>query len=55
MKSMACPSSSDFSGSVVTCGPTKQIFSLGLASFIAAASLMSPGKPGVLVNSTRNS
>ena len=31
---------------MVTCGPTKAIFSFGFASFIAAASLMSPWKPG---------
>src|SRR6267154_6271226 len=43
------------SGSVVTCGPTKAIFSLGFASFILVTSRMSPGKPGVLVNNTRNS
>src|SRR5438270_5760052 len=52
---MAWHSFSDRSGSVVTCGPTNAIFSLGFASFILVTSLMSPGNPGVDVNSTRNS
>src|SRR5260370_6731895 len=52
---MAAPSCSERSGSVVTCGPTTAIFKLGFTSFIFAASRISPGKPGVEVNSTRNS
>src|SRR6478752_10765704 len=52
---MALHSFSDRSGSVVTCGPTNAIFSLGFASFILVTSLMSPGNPGVEVKSTRNS
>src|SRR5947209_2207452 len=52
---MALHSFNDRSGSMVTCGPTNAIFSLGFASFILVTSLMSPGKPGVEVNSTRNS
>src|SRR5215469_14787782 len=54
-KSMAGHSCSERSGSVVTCGPTKAILSLGFASFIFPASRMSPGKPGVEVNNTRKS
>src|SRR6476661_10631175 len=52
---MALDSFNERSGSVVTCGPTNAIFSLGFASFILVTSLMSPGNPGVDVNSTRNS
>src|SRR5512140_2801257 len=52
---MALHSFSERSGSVVTCGPTNATFSLGFASFILVTSLMSPGNPGVEVNSTRNS
>src|SRR5215467_15158610 len=52
---MAGQSFRERSGSVVTCGPTKAIFSLGLASFIFVAKRISPGKPGVLVNNTTNS
>src|SRR5882757_10849138 len=52
---MAGHSFNERSGSVVTCGPTNAIFSLGFASFILVTSLMSPGNPGVDVNSTRNS
>src|SRR6476660_4488087 len=52
---MALHSFSERSGRVVTCGPTKAIFRFGFASFILVTSLMSPGNPGVDVNSTRNS
>src|ERR1051326_7350086 len=52
---MALHSFNDRSGSVVTCRPTNATFSLGFASFILVTSLMSPGNPGVDVNSTRKS
>src|ERR1043166_3619862 len=42
---MAAQSFKDRSGNVVTCGPTKAIFSLGLASFIRLASKMKEANP----------
>src|SRR6059058_681083 len=45
----------DFSGKTLTCGPTNPTLIFGLASLIFWTSWMSPGKPGVLVNKTRNS
>src|SRR6202012_2337250 len=43
------------SGSVVTGGPTKQIFIVGLARLMASASAWSPCQPTVEVKRTRNS
>ncbi len=54
-KSMAGQSRKDFSGNTLTWGPTKAILIFGLAALMARARPISPGKPGVLVNSTRNS
>ncbi len=55
MKSIAFDAFSDFSGSMVTGGPTKQTFSFGFESFIISAMRQSTSKPGVEVNSTSSS
>ena len=52
---MALDALSDFSGSIVTGGPTNATFIFGLTSFIISAILTSTWKPGLEVNRTINS
>ena len=55
IKSIAFDAFSDFSGSTVTGGPTKQTFSFAFESFIISAIRQSTSKPGVDVKRTSNS
>ena len=52
---MALEARSDFSGSMVTGGPTKPTFIFGFTSFIISAIRTSTLNPGLEVNSTSSS